>query len=231
MPLLQQGASEEEMPEEEMPEDEANEQEEPGETEGAMMPNQAQLESNDDTLTVTPDNITQEIFNNADEDLKHDITLIVKAGMELLFDEKSHKMIFDSIRPNDQVPLADELGGCATNSMAQMYDTRIKQNTPMPEAAIVPAGVILIAAVCEHVNEVGLDKATDATFADAVEMFIYAMQDKFDPEFRQKNGLPPSPPQQQMAQAEQGEQVPQGEEAAQAIGPGAQAAPGLLQGV
>lgn len=200
-----------------------------GEEPEGMLPNQEDLESNSDTLTVTPDSITEEIFKNADENLQHDIGLVVKAGMDLLFNEKTHKTIFDGIRPADQVPLSDELGAGATNLMVQMYETSIKQNTPMPEAAIVPAGIILIAAVCEHINAVELDKATDQTFADAVEMFIYAMQDKFDPEFRQKNGLPPSPPQQQM-EAEQ-QQVPEGEAAAEAIGPGAQAAPGLLGGM
>lgn len=186
-------------------------------------------------LTVTPDAITEQIFKNADEDLQNDIKIVVNAGMKLLFGEKTHKTLFDGIRPGDQVPLADELGAGATNLMAQMYDASTQQGDPIPEQAIVPAGVILLAAVCEHIKEVQLDEVTDQTFADAVEMFIYSIQDKFDPEFRQKNGLPPSPAQQQMADAQQPEappeEIPQGADAAAAIGPGAQAVPGLLGGM
>lgn len=181
-------------------------------------------------LTATPDTITEKVLDNVkDPNLKDDIVQVVNDGMTILFGDKTHKTIFDSIRPRDQVPLANELGAGAVNIMTQMYDASTQKNDPIPEAAIIPAGAILLAAVCDHINVTGIDNTTDETYADALEMFIRGMQDKLDPNFRKDNNIPPSPAQMQMAQQAQ-DQVPQGADAAAAIGPGAQAAPGLLQG-
>jgi hypothetical protein len=167
------------------------------------------------SLTITADQVGEEIMKQADPNQQQAIKQAVNAGMKMLFGKDTHNQLFDAIRPEDQVPLADELGAGATNLMLLMY-AHSKQT--MPPDAIVPAGTILLAKACEFINESGMAAVTDEDYSQALELFVVSIQDKLDPEFRQKNGL----------QQRQDQQAQQAQPQAEQLAPQAQPGGGML---
>lgn len=207
MGLLQANAMPPEDQEEPM-EDEATENE---------TPEMESEEGAEGTLTITADAVAEEVKKNVEPDMWDDVKQAVNAGMKLLFDKKSHDTLFDSIRPEDEVPLEDELGAGATNLMMMMVNE--SQGT-MPGEIVIPVGTILLAKVCEFINETKMAPVTDETFSEAWEIFQVNIQDKLNPRFREENGLQPKE-----GQAE-GNPLPSGQPEASPP----PSAPGLLGG-
>lgn len=110
---------------------------------------------------------------------------VIDQGMELLFGKETSEKLFSSIRPDDQVPIADELGTAATNIMAVMYE---KSGGSIPGEVIIPAGTILLARSIDYINEAGIDQVSDEDFGSAMELFVDMIQDKLDPEYAQNMG-------------------------------------------
>ena len=186
MPLLNTSEEEQIAPEQEqaeMPEEETAEGENQEESQGQ--------------LTVTAEQVGAEVMKQLDQNQQSVVKQIVNAGMKLLFDKETHNALFDSIRPEDEVPLADELGSGATNLMLMMHQ---KSKGSMPPEAIIPAGAILLAKACEFIDQSGMAPIDDQTYSDAMELFTVAIQDKLNPNFRQENGLEPR---QEQAQGDQ----------------------------
>lgn len=130
-------------------------------------------------FTVSAEQIGREILQNAQPEQRQAIEQIVNAGMKLLFGD-AHDQIFDAIKPDDEVPLADEIGVGAVGLMNLMFQ---ESNGTMPQDAIVPAGAILIAKAMEFIHEGGMAPVTDEDYGDAFEIFTVKMQEQFDPEF------------------------------------------------
>jgi len=144
-----------------------------------------------DAFTIDPDLIEKHMLEESGE-FKSAIQRVVVAGMKVLFSKQTHAEIFDSIRPNDQVPLEDELGAGTTNLMLMLY--RESKQT-MPGQAIIPSGIILLAKASKFVHDTKLAPITDDVFAEAVHMFVASIQAQLDPNFR-KQAQEPKPAQQ-----------------------------------
>lgn len=158
-------------------------------------------------LTITAEQVGKEIANQIDPNQQQALKQAVNAGMKMLFGKETHNQIFDSIRPEDQVPIADELGTGATNLMMAMYG---HSKGTMPAEIVVPTGAILLAKACEFINETGMAKVTDADYSEAFELFTVNIQDKLNPNFRQENGLEPAQQAEQPMPQQQPMQQPGG---------------------
>jgi hypothetical protein len=148
-------------------------------------------------LTIDADQIAAEAMKELEPNMQQALKQTVNAGMKLLFDKQTHNQLFDSIRPEDEVPLENELGAGATNLMLLMYQQSKQQ---MPLEVIVPAGAILLAKACQFISESGMAEVTDEVFSESFQIFAVSIQDKLNPNFREENGLNPNPEQSQGTQ-------------------------------
>lgn len=128
--------------------------------------------------TIKADVIEQHIMEKMPKEFQGALRRVVLAGMKILFSKETHSQIFDSIRPEDEVPLEDELGAGAANLMLMMFK---ESNNSMPLQTVVPAGAILLAKACEFISETKLAPITDETYFEAMHMFTAVMRKKFDP--------------------------------------------------
>lgn len=169
---------------------------------GAAEQEAALSEQEADTLTVTADSVAGEILANPELDAKtkQGIKQLVNAGGKLLFDKEANEQLFDAVNPDDEVPLAEEVGVGAVSLMLLLLN---KSQGNVPMEAMVPAGAILIAKALEFINSSGLENATDQTYSEAFEMFYTALIAKLDPEFSQSMGGE-APMEEQAAMAQPG---------------------------
>lgn len=156
-------------------------------------------------LTITADQVGKHVLDQLDPNMQQALKQAVEAGMKLLFSKETHDQIFGSIRPEDEVPLKDELGAGATNLMLLMYQ---KSNQTMPAEIIIPTGAVLLAKACEFINDGGIAPVTDEDYSEAFQLFTTNIQDKLNPNFRQENGIEPSQAEQPMPQ-QQAQPMPQ----------------------
>ena len=143
-------------------------------------------------FTLNADEIQKHIMGKMPENDRDAVRRVVLAGMKVLFSKETHNQIFDNIRPEDQVPLEDELGAGAANLMMMLYQ---ESKQTMPQQAIIPAGAILLARACEFIHQTKIAPVTDDIYAEAMQMFTVVMYDKFDPNFRSKAGQTAQPAQ------------------------------------
>lgn len=160
-----------------------------GMQEGMNEENAEMGEERDGELTLTAESIGKEMMGKLDPNMQQALKQAVNAGMKILFDKSTHNQVFDSIRPDDEVPISDELGVGATHLLMAMYQQSQQSSGPMPPEIIIPCGAILLAKAAEFINETGMDWVSDEEYAEAFELFSVNIQDKLDPEYRQKNGL------------------------------------------
>jgi len=125
---------------------------------------------------------------------KTDVKRVVDQGSKFIFAAETMPMIFEQIRPDDEVPLADELGSAAVNIMKILVD---KSGGSMPGEAIIPAGTILLARAGEFINEQQLAEVTYDVFADAEKIFSEVIVEEA------KKGEGQQQPQEQAPQAPQ----------------------------
>jgi len=139
-------------------------------------------------FSIKADVIEQHIMEKMPKEFQGALKRVVLAGMKILFSKETHSQLFDSIRPEDEVPLEDELGAGAANLMLLMFK---ESNNSMPLQTVIPAGSILLAKACEFINETKLAPITDETYFEAMHMFTSVMRRQFDPSMSQSGGNTP----------------------------------------
>lgn len=150
--------------------------------------------------------IEESIMQQLEQKQAQDVTRVVEAGTKILFSKEGGFDLFSQIRPEDEVPLADELGAAAVNFMMILVD---KSGNSMPGEAIGPAGIILLARASEFINTNGIDEVTYDIFSDAVKLFSEVIASKF--EGGEESPEQPIPEEQPMPQpAQQGGLLNQG---------------------
>lgn len=75
---------------------------------------------------------------------------IVEAGKRVMFDEKTHHLMLESM--NGQGPIEQKIGGGVVSLLGMLWHES-KQSIP-PEL-IIPAGVVLVAEACDFLNQSG----------------------------------------------------------------------------
>ena len=123
-------------------------------------------------FTIKADDVEKHVLEKAGENAPA-IERVVAAGMKLLFSKESHNKIFDEIRPQDQVPLEDEIGAGAVQVMKILIS---ESKGTMPGEAVIPAGTILIAKTCEFIHKSKMANVKNSDFTGAVEMMNAVLQ-------------------------------------------------------
>lgn len=119
--------------------------------------------------------IEDPIMDQLQGQAKTDVKRVVDQGSKFLFSQETMPTIFESIRPDDEVPLADEMGAAAVNIMKILFE---KSGGSMPGEAVIPAGSILLARAGEFINEHGIDKVTYDIYAEANKIFSEVIVDE-----------------------------------------------------
>jgi len=123
------------------------------------------------------------IRDQMNEKQNKELDRVLSAGMKLIFGKETHEQLFSNIRPEDEIPIEDELGAAATNIMLVMFQ---KSGNSIPGEVIIPAGTILLARATDYINEAGIAQVTDEQFGSAVELYSDMIQAKLNPEYEQK---------------------------------------------
>ena len=144
---------------------------------------EAGIPTEDDVMGATTQKLAEPIeeavSSRLDDDQNADVEQVLDMGMELLFGEETHERLFSGIRPEDEVPVEDELGAAATNIMLILH----QKSGGIPGHAMIPAGTILLARATDFINESGLEKVSTDQFAQAVDMFTDSLSNQLDPEY------------------------------------------------
>lgn len=140
-------------------------------------------------FSIKADVIEQHVMEKMPKEFQGALKRVVLSGMKILFSKETHSQIFDSIRPEDEVPLEDELGAGAANLMLAMFK---ESNQSMPLQTVIPAGSILLARACEFINETKMAPITDETYFEAMHMFSAVMRRTFDPSLSGDPGANPA---------------------------------------
>lgn len=119
--------------------------------------------------------IENPIIDQLQGQAKADVERVVTEGTKFLFSEQAMPMVFGSIRPEDEIPLEEEMGAAAVNVMKILVD---KSGGSMPPEAILPAGTILLARAGEFINQEGLGEVTYDVFAEAEKIFSEVIVDE-----------------------------------------------------
>ena len=97
-------------------------------------------------FTINPDQIESGIKQKLDGKKLSALNRILDAGNKLIFGKDTHYQILEDLTDDDDTQLSRELGEGAANLAVLMFK---KSGGTMPQELIVPAGVILLARVCE----------------------------------------------------------------------------------
>lgn len=157
-------------------------------------------------FTINPDQVESAIKEKLDNKQVSALNRILDAGNKLIFGKDTHYQILEDLTDEDDTKLSQELGEGAANLAVVMFQ---KSGGTMPQELIVPAGVILLARVCEFLSRTG-HPVTDDMFDESTHVFNTKLSQLADPDYQGKV-------QQAMGQDEQEQQMPQDQEMQQGM--------------
>jgi len=149
-------------------------------------------------FTINPDQVESAIKQKLESKQVSALNRILDAGNKLIFGKDTHYQILEDLTDDDDTKLSQELGEGAANLAVVMFQ---KSGGTMPQELIVPAGVILLARVCEFLSRTG-HPVTDDMFDESTHVFNTKLSQLADPDYQGKV-------QQAMGQDEQEQQMPQ----------------------
>lgn len=161
-------------------------------------------------FTINPDQVESAIKDKLESKQVSALNRILDAGNKLIFGKDTHYQILEDLTDEDDTKLSQELGEGAANLAVVMFQ---KSGGTMPQELIVPAGVILLARVCEFLSRTG-HPVTDDMFDESTHVFNTKLSQLADPDYQGKV-------QQAMGQDEQEQQMPQDQ--------GQEMQPGMMQ--
>ena len=133
-------------------------------------------------FTINPDQIESGIKQKLDGKKLSALNRILDAGNKLIFGKDTHYQILEDLTDDDDTQLSRELGEGAANLAVLMFK---KSGGTMPQELIVPAGVILLARVCEFLSRSG-HPITDDMFDEATHVFNTKLSQLADPNYQDK---------------------------------------------
>lgn len=168
-------------------------------------------------FTINPDQVESSIKQKLDDKQVSALNRILDAGNKLIFGKDTHYQILEDLTDDDDTKLSQELGEGAANLAIVMFQ---KSGGTMPQELIVPAGVILLARVCEFLSRSG-HPVTDDMFDEATHVFNTKLSQLADPDYQGKvqqamgHDEQEQPGQDQQEQPMQQEMMPQDQQTAQ----------------
>lgn len=91
---------------------------------------------------------------------------IVEAGKRVMFDEKTHHLMLESM--DVQGPIEQKIGGGVVSLLGMLW---YESKQSIPPELIIPAGVVLVAEACDFLNKSG-DQVTPEQQGAATEFMI-----------------------------------------------------------
>jgi len=132
-------------------------------------------------LTITAEHAKQSLFQNLGEEEKSIIGRVIYAGMKMLFSKEMNDSVVEGIQRQDDMTLEDKLGIGVGHTLILLYN---ESKGTMPIGALLPAGYVLLAKMCEFVNATGVARPmTDDDFGEALQMMNAVINRTFNPEF------------------------------------------------
>ena len=129
------------------------------------------------TLTVSEAALEQHMKEKVKPEDWGVINRVYTAGMKVLFDPKTHTQMMQGFVQDLQKgaghSVGDILGADIAHLMIMLYN---ESKGTMPLGALIPAGTLLIAKVCEFFVNTKSIPITDKGFTDAVHMMSVAVQ-------------------------------------------------------
>lgn len=155
-------------------------------------------------LTIKESELEKYIMDKAPQQLRGPIERVYVAGMHMIFSPNMHDQMVKEF--NQQISgggdVAGHLGSDITHIMIALYNQSKGQ---IPQAAIIPAAIMLLAKICEFLDKTKDVAVDDKVFADASHIATVALMSKFDKKYangigaKEEDSTPtsqPAPPQQ-----------------------------------
>ena len=118
-------------------------------------------------LTITPESIQSKLHLQPPQ--VPQLQRIVVAGMKVMFDPKTHKMMLEELHKPGELSM--RLG----QSIAGLMGILLKEsNNSLPPQLIIPAGVVLLAHAADFVAKTGTD-ISDKDVGDAMQVFVHVV--------------------------------------------------------
>jgi len=155
--------------------------------------------SNLSNLTITEQALEKQILPKLPANDQTVIMRVYHAGMHMIFSSQTHEQMVQGFE--QQMQQKQDIGSALGTDIANIMLVLFQQSKgTMPQGALIPAGTLLLAKVCEFLNSTGTAQVTDAIFADATHLLASVLQSKFNQKFGQHvSGQ--AQPEQQSAQA------------------------------
>jgi hypothetical protein len=132
-------------------------------------------------LSITAEHAKQSLFQNLGEEEKIIIGRVIYAGMKMLFTKEMNDRVVEGIQRQDGMTPEDKLGIGVGHTLIMLYN---ESKGTMPIGALLPAGYVLLAKMCEFVNATGVARpVTDDDFGEALQMMNAVINRTFNPEF------------------------------------------------
>jgi len=81
---------------------------------------------------------------------KPQLDRIVEAGKRVMFDEKTHHLMLESMQGD--APIEQKIGGGVVSLMGVLWN---ESKQSLPPELVIPAGVVLVAEACDFLNQSG----------------------------------------------------------------------------
>jgi hypothetical protein len=151
-------------------------------------------------FTVTGKALAQEMEKHMSPQESAMVARVYVAAMKAVFSPQTHGQVMgeiDSEISKQGIQKASSVLGAEVSHIMQLVYGQAKG---LPPAALIPAGVLLLARICTFYDKSAAVQITDKIFGDAAHMLVTTLRDKFEPGFRQKIGMQPQQAEQKQAQ-------------------------------
>lgn len=118
-------------------------------------------------LTITPQSVQEKLHLQPKQ--VPILQRVVVAGMKIMFDAKTHKLMLDTLQ--GQGDIATKLGQGITGLMGLLMK---EAKGAIPGEMIIPAGIVLMAHAAEFVDKTGTP-VTDEDFGNGVQVFVHTI--------------------------------------------------------
>lgn len=133
------------------------------------------------SLTITAEHAKQSLFKDLGKEEQNIIGRVIYAGMKVLFaNQELTGKVVEGIKREDGMDISDKLGIGIGHTLVTLYN---ESKGTMPLGALLPAGYVLLAKMCEFVNQTGLAEVTDEDYGEALQMMNAVINKVFNPEF------------------------------------------------
>lgn len=132
----------------------------------------ARPEANED---ISPAAVREKNISNMPTELQKGYERLVTAGMKIMFDKKSNKLLLQQLQRD--VPMAQRLGEGTAALVLILWD---KSNQTMPPQLIIPVGTELLVQAADFAKQSGLATITNKDIGDGVQAFLDIIFKKFN---------------------------------------------------